>query len=86
MPRIRPNHPPEMLGWEQMDCYGHGTWGFGTWYAWVTPTVPANRRIKLVPYVYAPDDNPVFRIGGKIEVNMVTMVAMDVPSRNDLGW
>lgn len=85
-PRIRPSRPMDTAPWRNASTAGGGRMLCNTWYSWLTPTVPDNRRISLRPYVKAPAADPRFDVSGTIEVLMMSVAVMDVPARDTAGW
>lgn len=83
---IKCNNWPDMMSWDQLNSVGGGLWLQGSWYSWLTPNVPANRRIKLVPYVKAPDADERLNLSITIDVWMVSLVVMDVAPKDSIGW
>ncbi len=81
----RPSSRPDVISWLLMAASGGNTWGQGSWYSWLTPNIPANRRIKLVPYVKVRGDLR-FDVSGEIPVVMRSAAVMDVPARDTVGW
>ena len=82
---IRPGSEPEMLSWDLRKDVSD-LWGYGSWSSCVTPNVPANRRIKLAPYVKCENDWAGFYTGASFNIYMVTAAVMDLPPAASVGW
>lgn len=83
---LKPNAWPDMVSYVLMNSQNTKLFLQGSWASWLTPTVPANRRIELKPQVKAPDDDQRFSVSGTVDVWMVSVAVLDVPPRDSVGW
>lgn len=81
---------PEGMSWQMYSASGGKNYCEGVWWSWIeTPTMPANRRVALVPYVKAPSVHQRdvrWDVSGTADVFLTAMVAMDVPPKANAGW
>lgn len=83
---VVPGGTLDMMSWKQLN--GAGGWQYGKVGSQGinTPSPPANRRMKLVPYLRVTRDTGIFDSGGKAIFYMDNLAIMDIADQELVGW
>ena len=84
--RQTPRGSPDMHSWRDL-VSGDSVYRSARYYCKLEPTVPANRRILLVPSIKCVDSyNPQFELGSVADVHIENMSFMDWPDDGKGFW